>query len=156
VGFVPKPAGPTAPPATAEPTAFSVATASAPPSLVVEASASPTGRHAPSLVAFATSTPPTVGTTTAQAVAAAEKTFGIKGKDVLSIRLVDGTSYSPAVVGWVWEIVVRGPGPVQCGTRFIYPKPRPSYSPEPIFCDDDAEIVIVDFKSGEAVLMGNY
>ncbi len=157
VGFVPKPVEPTPAPSAAASTAPAAtpARASEAPA-IVEATAAPSIRHVPSLVAVATSTPPKGGTTTTQAVASAARTFGIKSQDVLSIRLVNGTSYSPAVIGWVWEIIVRGPGLVQCGTRFTYPKPAPSYSPEPIFCPDDAEIVIVDFASGEAVLMGDF
>jgi len=155
VGLVPKPVEPTPAPSASVASAVPAPTVSAAP-LLVDVTASPADLHSPSLAAIVTSTPPKQGTTTAQAVAAAEKTFGIKAADVVSIRLVDGTTYPPAVVGWVWEIVVRGPGQVECGHVFVYPKPLPSYSPEPIYCEENADIVIVDFKSGEAMLMGSF
>jgi hypothetical protein len=100
-------------------------------------------------------TPPGEGTTLAVAVTAAEKTFGIKAQDVISARLANGTAYLPAIDGWVWEILVRGPGEIVCGRTWIVPAPQPSYSAEPIYCDEAADVVIVDYASGDAVIMAS-
>jgi hypothetical protein len=153
--FSPKP-GPTVP-TTAGTVAPPSATISRWPGLIANPTAPATiapATDAPTAEASA-ATPPAEGTTVAVAVTAAEKTFGIKPQDVLSVRLANGTSYLPAIDGWVWEILVRGRGSVECGHVWVVRTPIASHSAQPIFCDESADVVIVDYASGTAVIMAS-
>lgn len=104
---------------------------------------------------------PTGGVTMAQAVAAAKKAFKVADKDILAVRLVDGTQYyfGPSTDGWFWEVVVRGPGAIPCG-GILPASESPSVTPDPqasgeVYCIDEYDAVIVDYRTGEALGMSS-
>jgi hypothetical protein len=97
-----------------------------------------------------TVTAPPGGVTVTEAIAAAEKTYGISDSDIVDVRLVDNSDYynDPSRADlWVWEIVVRGPGEVACAgsSRIVLPDGSGSY----VTYDE----VVVDYLTGSVRVM---
>lgn len=108
-----------------------------------------------------TTTPPPGGVTVTDALITAEDVYGFDESEVLDVRLVDNSQYynDPARADlWVWEIVVKGPGPVACESTRLHGL-EPSAVPTVLtfqtsrLCQDDTDVVVVDYLTGKVLAL---